>query len=202
LRCPSVVTPAHAPRISIEGAGLPRLDIQEDSDLVSADFRFGIPIVYGTETFQAKVAYYHLSSHLGDEYLLKHPDFPRLNYSRDVLVNGYSWYALPDLRLYTEASWAFTSDVSEPWEFLFGVDYSPAGPTGIHGAPFAVVAGHLRQEVDFGGNLVVQAGWAWRGSPGDGLLRMGFEYFNGKSDQFSFFNESESRSGIGIWYDF
>jgi len=188
--------------VEIEGAGIPRLDMQQNNDLMSADFRFGIPVVYGTKTFQVKVAYYHLSSHLGDEFLLKHPGYPRLNYSRDVLVNGYSWYVRPNLRLYAEAGWAFYSDVSEPWEFLYGIDYSPAGPTGFHGAPFAAVAGHLRQEVDYGGNLVIQAGWAWRGTAADGLLRIGGEYFNGKSDQFATFNESESRVGIGIWYDY
>ena len=61
--------------VEIEGAGIPRIDLQEENDLVSADFRFGIPVIYGTESYQVKLAYYHLSSHLGDEFLLKHPGF-------------------------------------------------------------------------------------------------------------------------------
>ena len=28
------------------------------------------------------------------------------------------------------------------------------------------------------------------------------DYFNGKSDQFSFFNDSEQKFGYAIWYDF
>jgi len=77
--------------------------------------------------------------------------------------------------LYAEAGWAFYVDGgTEPWEFQFGAEYSPLGPTGLAGAPFLAVNGHLRQEVDFGGSLVVQAGWQWRGRTGH-LMRAGLE---------------------------
>jgi hypothetical protein len=189
-------------QLDIEGAGMPRLDLEEDNDLVSADFRFGIPLTYGNDYYQVKLAYYHLSSHLGDEFLLDNTGFPRLNYSRDVLVWGHSIYPHENLRLYAEAGWALNSDVSEPWEFQFGVDYSPAYTTGLRGAPFVALNGAMREEVDFGGNVVVQAGWAWRGCPQGGLFRTGFQYYQGKSDQFSFFDFNESKAGVGIWYDY
>jgi len=189
-------------QMDIEGAGIPRLDLEENNDLISADFRFGIPLTYGTERYQVKLAYYHLSSHAGDEFLLKQPGFSRLNFSRDVFVLGYSYYTRPTVRLYGEVGWAFYSDVSEPWEFQFGAEYSPATGTGSHGAPFAAVGAHLRQEVDYGGNLTVQAGWAWRRDPASGLFRFGLEYFNGKSEQFEFFNVTENKVGIGLWYDY
>lgn len=63
------------------------------------------------------------------------------------------------------------------------------------------INGHLREELDFGGNLVVQAGWQWRGPAGH-LFRTGLQYFNGKSDQFEFYDRFEQKIGIGIWYDF
>lgn len=189
-------------QIDIEGAGIPRLDLESDRDLTSADFRFGIPISYGTDVQQIKFGYYHLSSHLGDEFLDNNPGYTRYNYTRDVIVLGYSIYPHKDLRLYAEAGWAFNSDVSEPWEYQFGVDMSPADCTGFRGAPFLALNGAMRQEVDYGGNFVVQTGWAWRGGPTSGLLRAGFEYFQGKSDQFSFYDQTESKTGLGIWYDF
>ena len=61
---------------------------------------------------------------------------------------------------------------------------------------------HLREEVDFGGNMVVQAGWAWRRVPRGALFRIGLEYFTGKSDQYEFFDRTEHRLGWGIWADF
>lgn len=189
-------------QIDLEGAGLVRLDPEEDRDVDAADFRGGFPITWGTESYQVKFAYYHLSSHLGDEFLLKHPTYPRLNFSRDVLVLGHSYYWTDELRLYGEVGYAIYSDVSLQWEFQFGIDYAPAVATGLRGAPFAAVNAHLREEVNYGGNFVVQAGWAWRRSPSSGLFRVGAQYYNGKSDQFSFYNDNENKYGFGIWYDF
>ena len=189
--------------IDIEGAGLPRLDPEEDRDLVSCDYRFGIPLTYGRGANQYKLAYYHLSSHLGDEFMLKNPDVTRINYSRDVIVFGYSHYCSEDLRLYGEAGWAFyTSGGSEPWEFQVGVEYSPAVPTtGFWPKPFFAVNGQFREELDYGGNLVVQWGVQWRGPTGH-LFRMGLQYFTGKSEQFEFYTQTENKIGFGIWYDF
>jgi hypothetical protein len=189
-------------QLDIEGAGLPRLDMEHERDLVSADFRGGIPLTYGYGPFRTKFGYYHLSSHLGDEYMVRHPDAERINFSRDCLVWGNSYYATDDVRLYAEAAWAFYYDGgTQPWEFQFGIDYSPLAPTGIRGSPFLALNSHLREEVNFGGNMVVQTGWQWRGDTGH-LFRLGMHYFAGKSEQFEFFNQYEEKVGLGLWYDY
>ena len=51
------------------------------------------------------------------------------------------------------------------------------------------------------GNVVLEAGWLWRGNS-TGTLRTGFHYFNGKSNQFQFFDNFEEQIGGGVWYDF
>ncbi len=169
---------------------------------MSADFRAGAPLTFGIGPYQTKLAYYHLSSHLGDEYQLKNPTISRYNYSRDVIVLGQSYYLNDDLRLYGEAGWAFYSDVAGEWEFQFGIDYSPMIDNGFRGSPFAAVNGHLREEVDFSGNLVVQAGWQWRSAESGHLARFGVEYYNGLADQFEFFNQHENKVGLALWYDY
>ena len=190
-------------QLDVESAAFPRLDPDEDLDLRSADFRVGTILTYGVGRWQSKFGYYHLSSHLGDEFLLKNNGFERLNYSRDAIVFGQSFFPVEDLRLYAETAWAFEYEGgSEPWEFQLGFDYSPVRVTGVRGAPFLAVNGHLREEHDFGGNVVLQTGWQWRG-PGPGrLLRTGFHYYNGKSPQYSFFDEHEEQFGLGLWYDY
>jgi hypothetical protein len=189
-------------QFDLEGAAFPRLMPEQEDDLWAADFRAGAPLTYGIGPHQTKLAYYHLSSHLGDEYLLQHPTVTRFNYSRDVIVLGQSYYITDDLRLYAEAGWAFYSDVAGEWEFQFGIDYSPLAYTGFRSTPFAAINGHLREEVDFSGNLVVQAGWQWRSAESGHLVRFGVEYFNGLSDQFSFFNQHENKVGLALWYDY
>ncbi len=189
--------------VQIEGAAFVRLDPQDDRDLRSADYRFGVPFVYGVGRWQTKLAYYHNSAHLGDESMLKYPDFPRVNYVRDVIVWGNSYYLFDWMRLYGEVGWAFfNSGGSEPWEFQFGTELIQARPTGARGAPFFAINGMTRQELDWGGNVCAQAGWAWRGRRSEKLFRIGFEYLYGSDPQYEFVFYNQNRAGIGMWYDF
>ena len=169
---------------------------------MAVDFRMGVPLTYGWGAHQAKLGYYHLSSHLGDELMLDKPFVPRINYVRDAAVWGHSYFWTEDIRLYGEAAYAFNVDGgAEPWEFQFGVEYSPARPTGPRPVPFVAVNGHLREEIEFGGNLTVQAGYQWRGTTGH-RFRVGMHYVTGKSDQYEFFNQFEDKVGLGVWFDY
>lgn len=192
--------------LDIEGAAFPRLNLNNNWDLDAVDFRFGVPLTYGRDKWQFKFSYYHLSSHMGDEYAIRNGGQSaldqRINYSRDALVAGVSYYVIPAIRLYSEAGWAFyTGEFTQPWAFQFGVDWTRPGPTGIRGTPFAAVNGHIRQELNYGGNVVLQAGWLWRGMTNH-ELRLGFHYYNGKSNQFQFFNQFEQQIGAGLWYEY
>ena len=189
--------------LDLEGAAFPRLDLDHNEDLISADFRGGIPLTFGSGPFRTKLEVYHLSSHLGDEFLQRFSEHARLNYSRNALVLGGSYYPTVDLRLYAEAEWAFYTDGgTKPWEFQFGIDYSPVRSANCSkGSPFLAINGQIREEVDYGGALIAQAGWQWRGSSNH-LFRMGVQYFTGKSDQYQFYRRTEEKVGMAIWYDF
>jgi hypothetical protein len=190
-------------QLDIEGAAILRLDVEHEHDLRSADFRFGVPLTYGEGPYQTKIGYYHLSSHLGDEYMLANPNFVRYNYVRDAVVWGHSVYLTDELRIYGELDWALHHDGgAEPLHLQFGADYAPAIPTGKRGAPFAAVNVYLQEEVDFGGKITAQAGWAWRGTYTGHLFRIGVHVLNGKSPQFEFYNQSEQQVGFGMWYDY
>lgn len=188
----------------VEGAGFPRLDFENDLDLLASDFRAGTWLAWSRRRLQARFGYYHLSSHAGDELLLRDPAFVRINYVRDQVGVGLAYFLTDDLRLYSDAGYAFyTSGGAQPIELQFGVEFSPAFPTGPLPVPFLAVHGNLREELDFGGYLVVQAGAQWRGAlPGNHRMRIGLEYFNGKSRQYEFFREFEQQVGLGLWYDF
>jgi hypothetical protein len=184
----------------IDGAAFPRLD--GDRNLVSADFRVGLPLTFRQGPWEGKFGYYHLCSHISDAFLEMNPGTERIPYVRDSLVLGVAYRLTPDLRFYGEADWAFHTDGgAKPWEFEFGAEYSSMQPTGFRGSPFVAVNGTLRQDVDYGGNFAAQAGWQWRGVTGR-LFRIGAEYFTGKSDQRQFFRINEQLVGVGIWYDY
>jgi hypothetical protein len=188
----------------VEGAALPRLTLDRIRDLETVDFRGGVPLTYGKDNWQFKFAYYHLSSHLGDEYAISHPGSldERINYVRDAFVFGASWNPVPFMRLYSEAGYSFNAtDGAEPWEFQFGTELSKPGPTGNRGTPFLALNGHLREEHNFGGDFTAEAGWLWRNRNGQ-VMRVGAFYFNGKSSQYETFDDSEQQVGAGAWYDF
>jgi hypothetical protein len=190
-------------QLDIEGAAIPRLDFDDQRDLISSDYRVGVPLGYRQGPWEAKFGYYHLSSHLGDEFIEDNPGVLRDNYSRDALVLGLAMRIRRSVRLYGEAGWAFANDgMSEPWDFQFGAEYSPWWPTGWWGAPFMAANCHLREEVDFSGSLTVQTGWQWRGDVTGSLFRVGLHYYNGKSSQYQFQTTFEQQLGLGLWYDF
>jgi hypothetical protein len=189
-------------QIDLEGAAFPRLDLESERELISVDFRAGVPLTIRQGPFEAKLAYYHISSHLGDDYIFDHPGELPVDYVRDAVVGAVGLRLVDRLRVYAEAGYAFCrKGGSKPWEFQFGVDYSRVEPDAPLGSPFFAVNGQIREEVDFGGNLTAQAGWQWRGDGGH-LLRVGFHYFNGKTDAYQFYTEHEEAYGLGLWYDF
>ena len=187
--------------VQLEGAAQPRLQpLLDSSPLVSTDYRIGVPVVYCDGPWQFKTGYYHISSHLGDEYMILHPTVDRINYVRDAIMFAVGYYYNEDLRLFFEFDYAANvGDGAEPVEFQMGLDYSPAVR---RGAPFFAVYGNLRQEVDFGGFFVVETGWQWRGGAAMHTFRLGVQYINGQSSQYEFFNTFEQHAGFGIWYDY
>ncbi|NQU24975.1 MAG: DUF1207 domain-containing protein [Candidatus Nealsonbacteria bacterium] len=189
-------------QIDIEGAAFPRLSLARGRDLVSTDFRFGVPLTYRRGPWETMVSYFHLSSHLADEYMVAFPAATRINYVRDAIVMAVAWRPNRDVRFYAEGGWAFFTDGgAKPWQFQFGVDYSPAEPSGFRGTPFLAVNGEIREEVDYGGSVTLQTGWQWRGEDGH-LMRLGLHCFNGMSNQFQFHREHEQQLGVGLWYDY
>lgn len=190
--------------LELEGAALLRLDWERDRNLAATDYRAGVPLVYGTKRWQFKTGYYHVSSHLGDNYLLDHFR-KKVHYVRDALMFGYSFTPVDDVRMYVEYDWAFhVGQTTEPSEFQFGIEYSPLfdeSMTNWVGRPFLAAHAHLYQELDFGGYWATQLGMQWR-SPSNSLMRVGAEYYQGCDDEYQFHTSFQRKYGFGFWYDF
>jgi hypothetical protein len=189
-------------QLDIEGAAFPRLDLMLQRELRSTDFRAGVPLTYRKGLWESKLAYYHLCSHAGDQFMLDFPEVGRVPYMRDAMVVGLAVRPAVNFRLYSEFGWAFSATGgSKPCEFQFGVEYSSQQPTGLRGAPFAAINAHLRQENNFGGNVTFETGWQWRGQ-NTHLVRAGLVVTDGMGEQYQVYNHYESQIGFGLWYDF
>jgi len=191
-------------QLDIEGAVFPRLAPDGFSTpLLGDDYRFGIPLTYGGDKWEFKMGYYHISAHVGDEYLLYvNNQANRINYVRDSAILGAGYFLTPAFRMYGEVGYAAVDGGAKPVELQFGCEWVQAHNTGPRGGPFAAINGDLRQEVDYGGNVNVQFGWMWRQYARGSNIRIGGQYFYGKDDEYEFFRNTVSRIGWGMWYDF
>ncbi|HMO16083.1 MAG TPA: DUF1207 domain-containing protein [Pirellulaceae bacterium] len=189
-------------QLDFEGSCNVRTDPEASLDVDFTDFRIGVPYTLSHGPHRFKVAWEHICSHLGDEYLLKHGITTRENYARDAIVLGYGYYFDPGTRVYGEISHGWRNNVSRPLHLQFGMDQIAIRKAGLRGVPFWAVNGLLRQETRFGGTMNLQAGWAWRNDDIGRLLRTGLFLQTGKATNFSFNNSSETQLGWGMWYDF
>lgn len=192
-----------AAQLDLEGGALVRMDPEVNTDVEAVDFRFGVLMTWRSGRWASKAGYYHISSHLGDEYLLKNPGVPRYNYVRDAAITGLSFDATPDVRLYSEIAYAIGHQGGAlPLELQFGAEYAPAQPSEIWGAPFAAVNSHVREDEGWIHGVNVMAGWLWRGEVSRHTLRIGMQYYTGPSLQWSFVGRDEQLIGGGLWFDY
>jgi len=188
-------------QLDVEGAAFPRLNLRHISKSVeSVDFRFGFPLTGRYGPVAVKLGYYHLSSHVGDEYLERNPGAVRRNYVRDAVAAGITYDLTGDLSVYGETGYAFyTSGGAKPWELQMGGEFHLPLERCWCGTPFLAAHGHLREEVDYGGSVTIVAGSEWRSPDGDRRLGFGLLYFDGYSNQYQFFDRQEELIGLTFW---
>ena len=149
--------------------------------------------------WQTKFGYYHLSSHMGDEFLVRNNTLDRINYVRETLMFGVGLFLNPNFRLYSEIDYAFHTDGgSEPSNSNSAPNIAPSIATGYRGSS---VSGGSRasciRKSSFGGSVTAQIGWQWRGRTAI-LLRTGFQYFNGMSEQAQVLQPFRTAVRLGI----
>ncbi len=195
---------ADAFQLDLEGAVFARVLPEEPSSMLEgSDYRVGLYGTWRTGRTSYRAGYYHISSHVGDEYLIANPTFNRINYVRDSLLAGVSRDVTDIVRVYTELGVAVGMEGgAKPLELQLGTEYAPKPQTPATGAPFFAVNGHWRQDLDTSTSVNVVSGWGWQGVETKRRLRLGLNYYNGPSLQYEFFDRWENLVGAGIWMDY
>ena len=128
----------------------------ESAPLMNADYYVAVPITYSVDRWQFRLRGYHISSHLGDEFLLDHPHYVRKNPSAEYLDFFVSHNLTDEIRIYGGLGWVVAQDES----YEFGPFYSAIGAelrllslgfldtkNVIYGCP--IFGMHFRQSADF-----------------------------------------------------
>ncbi len=190
-------------QLDVEGGAQVRIDPNQESDVEAVDYRFGFLSTWRHGRNGVKVGYYHLSSHLGDEFLIRNPDFVRLNYVRDSAIVGWMYDLTADMQVYAEVAYAVGHQGgAKPLEFQYGYQYAPLQAFDLHGAPYFAINGHTREDLNWITGVNTTAGWLWRGEQTNHTFRVGMQYYTGPAIQYSLVGRNETLLGGGLWFDY
>jgi hypothetical protein len=100
----------------------PHPNIGGGTELVNTDFYVGIPLTYARDKWSFRFRVYHISGHLGDEYMVNHPKVKRVNPSNEY-IDFYTAYQVNDaLRVYVGPGAIVHSDPTYKWQPMY-IDY-------------------------------------------------------------------------------
>lgn len=133
--------------LQIEGAVWAVFDpLHDSSPLMNADYYGGMSLTYAIDQWQFRLRGFHISSHIGDEFLLNHPHFRRLNPSAEYLDFFVSHDLTDEIRIYAGLGYMVGQDESfhvKPFYMEGGAEvrayelFGFTDPCGkIYGAPF------------------------------------------------------------------
>ncbi len=163
----------------------------ETSPMVNADYYVAIPVTYAINCWAFRFRLFHISSHLGDEFLIMNPGFDRRNPSSEYVDLFAQYRPNCDFRVYGGIGWIARNDPT----YEFHRFYSEYGAE--YYLPFfrwcipnsrvlgrVFTAAHFRSREDnhfkFDGTFTVGYEWA-RCFCDYKRIRLYFEYHNGFS---------------------
>lgn len=187
-------------QFDFDAAALARFDLSRAQIFEAVDFRAGLSLGRRlSDATVVRLAYSHLSAHLGDEFLLRTPGVARADYSRDAFIVGIMRNLSLGWQVYGELGYAFVArGGAEPWELQVGTQYDGLSRPDRAAAPF--IAGHagVRQEALDVPTVSLAAGWGWRPTAGRSF-RLGLRGHLGRSLQYSFVTRRDWSIGLAVW---
>lgn len=185
----------------LEAAAFSRFDTEEVWDMDAVDYRFGFPFAYRYREMTAKLHIYHVTSHLGDEYISR-TGAKRSSYHLEEAALGISWQVDHWFRVYGEIGiGVYVGEDTGSGRAQVGAEW--VGPAWKHRlSPFAAVDLQTRNEIDWDVNGTFMAGLTARSKSGAGGYRFALEYYRGHDQQTQFKENREHYLALGIQAEF
>jgi hypothetical protein len=112
--------------IGIEAGVFSVFDLDHiESAMVNSDFYVALLMTYAVNKWAWRLRIWHMSSHIGDEFLLANPGFDRKNVSDNGFDIFASWYPVPAVRLYLglgDILWRDKEFYTKPFYFEWGTE--------------------------------------------------------------------------------
>lgn len=190
-------------QFGIEAGFNGQFDRGQSQDNIGWDGLYGLVISYRRNNQWAfRTGLHHVSSHVGDEFAERNGR-QRINYTREEIFGAAAWSFWPQWRTYAEVGWAYDllgEDLQEEWRVQAGLEYERDKPVwGRNWRLYAATNLTAYQESDWNPDTAIQFGIHYRKS--GRLLRIGLEFYDGRTLLGEFFQDSDRWISLGTWYD-
>lgn len=182
----------------------------EVSELTNTDYLVGVPLSYAFDKWAFRLRGYHVSSHLGDEFLVHTPGVVRVNPSMEAVDFFTSYQVNSAVRVYAGPGFVFHSDktypMKPPFYFEWGGEVRLLGYKSfyhkLYGTAFLAVYVRNWQVNHWHFDGTYMAGYEWSKLQGVGRkMRLFINYHQGYSEG-QFFKERTSWTGFGFSWGF
>lgn len=180
----------------------------QTSELINTDYYLGIPLDYAFDRLSFRLRIYHISSHLGDEFIVNHPIYleKRKNPSFEAIDLFTSYQVSRNLRVYFGPGFILHSDETFPmkWGYVeYGfelrfwerrIDYHR-----LYGTPF--IAFHVENWAvrDWNFDFSARIGYEFSKLAGIGRkMRLYADYHHGYSYEGQFFKRRTDYGEVGL----
>lgn len=181
-------------------------------ELFNTDYLLGIPLDYAFDRWAFRLRLYHISSHLGDEFLVNHPYFldERVNPSFEALEFLTSCQVSRWLRVYFGPGFILHSDKSFPMD-TFYLEYGAEARflasrfcyQRLYGTFFLAFDAQNWQIRDWGFDCTIKGGYEISKLEGVGRkMRLFAAYHYGYSYEGQFFLEKTNYGEFGLSWGF
>lgn len=189
-------------------------EIGDWCEMVNTDYFVGIPLSYAYDKWSWRMRIYHISSHLGDEFIVDHPDFVccgrRKNPSFEAIDLFASFQASQGIRLYGGPGIVFHSDSSfhmKPFYLQYGGEFRFGGRKyyyhKLYGTFYVAMNFENWEERNWSLDSTVQTGYEWSKLQGVGRkCRIYISYHSGFSYEGQFFNKRVNYGQVGFSWGF
>lgn len=193
-------------------SNIPHKPKGESCELVNTDYLVGIPVTFSFDAWSFRFRIYHISSHLGDEFLCNHEGEveQRKNPSMEAIDLFTSYQFSSNLRGYFGPGVVFHSDHSFPLKPLYveyGMELRLLGTKfdyhRLYGTPFFAMHIENWQQRHWDWDITVKLGYELSKLQGVGRkMRLYVDYHHGFSYEGQFFNERTEYGELGLSWGF
>ncbi len=181
-------------------------------ELFNTDYYLGFPLTYAVDRWSYRLRVYHISSHLGDEFICNrhHYVHDRVNPSFEAVDLFVSYQFSKNLRAYLGPGIIFHSDQSFPMKTFYveyGAELRILGHCinyhRLYGTPFLAIDIQNWQVRDWGFDFTVKGGYEISKLAGIGRkMRIYASYHHGYSYEGQFFKERTQYGEFGFSWGF